>query len=156
MLQCFNLRQINNCNFCRQPTPVSHSPTNSSMCRISMVKAKLNRAPTSIRLVDLFMVILDGVIFQNLGEAEYACALYTYMRILGYPAEKISILTTYNGQAQLLRDVFDRRCSNNPLIGPPAKVKKFLTLSIFSMIELKCFLRISKIHSSVWEFSSNI
>lgn len=60
--------------------------------------------------------------YQNLGEAEYACALYTYMRILGYPAEKISILTTYNGQAQLIRDVFQRRCDTNPLIGMPAKV----------------------------------
>ncbi|CAO4382503.1 unnamed protein product [Caenorhabditis nigoni] len=60
--------------------------------------------------------------YQNLGEAEYAVALYTYMRILGYPAEKISILTTYNGQAQLIRDVCQRRCEANPLIGMPAKV----------------------------------
>ncbi|CAS00769.1 Protein CBG27386 [Caenorhabditis briggsae] len=59
--------------------------------------------------------------YQNLGEAEYAVALYTYMRILGYPAEKISILTTYNGQAQLIRDVCQRRCEANPLIGMPAK-----------------------------------
>uniref|UniRef100_A0A0K0D9B0 Intron-binding protein aquarius n=1 Tax=Angiostrongylus cantonensis TaxID=6313 RepID=A0A0K0D9B0_ANGCA len=60
--------------------------------------------------------------FQNLGEAEYAVALFTYMRIIGYPAEKISIITTYNGQAQLIRDVVERRCANNPLIGSPAKV----------------------------------
>ncbi|CAD6193408.1 unnamed protein product [Caenorhabditis auriculariae] len=60
--------------------------------------------------------------YQNLGEAEYAIALYTYMRILGYPAEKISIITTYNGQAQLLRDVAERRCANNPLIGLPGKI----------------------------------
>jgi len=49
-------------------------------------------------------------------------ALYTYMRILGYPAEKISIITTYNGQAQLLRDVVERRCAQNPLIGAPHKI----------------------------------
>ncbi|CAB3396590.1 unnamed protein product [Caenorhabditis bovis] len=60
--------------------------------------------------------------YQNLGEAEYAVALYTYMRILGYPADKISIITTYNGQAQLIRDVVQRRCTSNPLIGPPAKI----------------------------------
>ncbi|KAE9418231.1 hypothetical protein Angca_003479 [Angiostrongylus cantonensis] len=60
--------------------------------------------------------------YQNLGEAEYAVALFTYMRIIGYPAEKISIITTYNGQAQLIRDVVERRCANNPLIGSPAKV----------------------------------
>ncbi|KAL6742113.1 hypothetical protein Aduo_015304 [Ancylostoma duodenale] len=60
--------------------------------------------------------------YQNLGEAEYAVALFTYMRILGYPADKISIITTYNGQAQLIRDVVARRCANNPLIGAPAKI----------------------------------
>ncbi|VDD93074.1 unnamed protein product [Enterobius vermicularis] len=60
--------------------------------------------------------------YQNLGEAEYAVALYTYMRILGYPSEKVSILTTYNGQASLLRDVVEKRCANNPLIGSPHRI----------------------------------
>uniref|UniRef100_A0A914HES8 Intron-binding protein aquarius n=1 Tax=Globodera rostochiensis TaxID=31243 RepID=A0A914HES8_GLORO len=60
--------------------------------------------------------------YQNLGEAEYAVALFVYMRILGYPAHKISIITTYNGQAALLRDVVQRRCAENPFIGVPAKV----------------------------------
>ncbi|KAM3718101.1 RNA helicase aquarius [Dirofilaria immitis] len=60
--------------------------------------------------------------YQNLGEAEYAVALFTYMRILGYPAEKISIITTYNGQASLLRDVVQTRCAENPLIGAPHKI----------------------------------
>jgi intron-binding protein aquarius len=41
--------------------------------------------------------------YQNLGEAEYAVALYMYMRLLGYPANKISILTTYNGQKQKIK-----------------------------------------------------
>merc|ERR1719320_2335660 len=40
--------------------------------------------------------------FQNLAEAEYCVALFMYMRLLGYPAEKISILTTYNGQKHLI------------------------------------------------------
>ncbi|KAI1730104.1 AAA domain-containing protein [Ditylenchus destructor] len=60
--------------------------------------------------------------YQNLGEAEYAVALFAYMRILGYPAEKISIITTYNGQASLLRDIINKRCADNPLIGVPAKI----------------------------------
>ncbi|XP_064421049.1 RNA helicase aquarius [Latimeria chalumnae] len=60
--------------------------------------------------------------YQNLGEAEYAVALFMYMRLLGYPAEKISILTTYNGQKHLIRDVINQRCGNNPLIGRPSKV----------------------------------
>ena len=42
---------------------------------------------------------------QNLGEAEYAVAIYQYMRLLGYPAAKISILATYAGQRALIKDV---------------------------------------------------
>ncbi|CAG8678431.1 9133_t:CDS:10, partial [Funneliformis caledonium] len=60
--------------------------------------------------------------YQNLGEAEYVVAVYQYMRLLGYPAEKITILTTYNGQKALIRDVLSQRCSWNPLFGRPAKV----------------------------------
>lgn len=57
---------------------------------------------------------------QNLGEAEYAVALYQYMRLLGYPSEKISILTAYAGQRALIRDVLNHRCKNNRLFGLPA------------------------------------
>nr|WJH19508.1 RNA helicase aquarius [Euglena gracilis] len=60
--------------------------------------------------------------FQNLGEAEYVVAVYMYMRLLGYPAEKISILTTYNGQKFLIRDVLNHRCGENTVFGLPAKV----------------------------------
>ncbi|CAH1791178.1 unnamed protein product [Owenia fusiformis] len=60
--------------------------------------------------------------YQNLGEAEYVVAIFMYMRLLGYPAEKISILTTYNGQKHLIRDVVAQRCGTNPLIGWPAKI----------------------------------
>ncbi|KAI9715179.1 MAG: hypothetical protein M1812_006158 [Candelaria pacifica] len=60
---------------------------------------------------------------QNLGEAEYAVAVYQYMRLLGYPASKISILTTYAGQRSLIRDVLGHRCVKdrlqNRLFGPP-------------------------------------
>eukprot|EP00775_Hariotina_reticulata_P014486 gene14486-14606_t len=47
--------------------------------------------------------------YQNLGEAEYVVALFSMMRLLGYPASKISILTTYNGQKDLIRDVVEAR-----------------------------------------------
>lgn len=57
--------------------------------------------------------------FQNLGEAEYAVALYQYMRLLGYTASKISILTTYAGQKALIRDVLAHRCKGNGLFGLP-------------------------------------
>ncbi|KAF9175690.1 hypothetical protein BGX21_006167 [Mortierella sp. AD011] len=59
---------------------------------------------------------------QNLGEAEYVVAVYQYMRLLGYPAEKITILTTYNGQKDLIRDVLNQRCSWNPIFGKPARI----------------------------------
>ncbi|GAB6024502.1 hypothetical protein CHUAL_009656 [Chamberlinius hualienensis] len=60
--------------------------------------------------------------YQNLAEAEYCVATFMYMRMMGYPAEKISILTTYNGQKHLIRDVLNERCGKNPLIGKPSKV----------------------------------
>lgn len=56
---------------------------------------------------------------QNLGEAEYAVAIYQYMRLLGYPASSISILTTYAGQRALIQDVLAHRCAKNPLFGLP-------------------------------------
>ncbi|KAM7522426.1 hypothetical protein LguiA_012328 [Lonicera macranthoides] len=60
--------------------------------------------------------------YQNEGEAEYIVSVYMYMRLLGYPANKISILTTYNGQKLLIRDVINRRCIPYDFIGPPHKV----------------------------------
>jgi intron-binding protein aquarius len=60
--------------------------------------------------------------YQNLGEAEYVVALFMYMRLIGYPAAKITILTPYNGQKALLKDVVRQRCAWNPLFGEPAKI----------------------------------
>ena len=59
--------------------------------------------------------------YQNLGEAEYVVAVYQYMRLLGYPAEKISIITTYNGQKQLIQDIVSQRCKN-AIFGFPATI----------------------------------
>ncbi|KAK2594216.1 hypothetical protein QQS21_008058 [Conoideocrella luteorostrata] len=59
---------------------------------------------------------------QNLGEAEYAVAIYQYMRLLGYPADKISILTTYAGQRALVKDVLAHRCGKNTIFGMPKAV----------------------------------
>ena len=59
---------------------------------------------------------------QNIPEAEYTVALYQYMRLLGYPASKISILTTYAGQRALIRDVLNHRCKDNNLFGLPRHV----------------------------------
>lgn len=59
---------------------------------------------------------------QNLGEAEYAVALYQYMRLLGYPARSISILAAYAGQRDLIRDALAHRCKGNALFGLPRTV----------------------------------
>jgi intron-binding protein aquarius len=60
--------------------------------------------------------------YQNLGEAEYIVQMYMYMRLMGYPADKISIITTYNGQKALIKDVIAQRCATNPLFGSPARI----------------------------------
>jgi intron-binding protein aquarius len=59
--------------------------------------------------------------YQNLGEAEYVVAVYQFMRLMGYPAEKISILTTYNGQRHLIHDILRQRCRSR-IFGMPARV----------------------------------
>ena len=59
--------------------------------------------------------------YQNLGEAEYVVAVYQFMRLIGYPARKISIITTYNGQKHLIRDIINQRC-RGPLFGKPATI----------------------------------
>ena len=74
---------------------------------------------------------------QNLAEAEYVVGVFMYMRLLGYPAESISILTTYNGQKHLIRDVINQRCADNPLIGRPSKVGIGL-LKIHMQFESSC------------------
>jgi intron-binding protein aquarius len=61
--------------------------------------------------------------FQNLAEAEYVVAVYMYMRLLGYAAQDISILTTYNGQKELIRDVATAKCGGHPMFGMPDKVR---------------------------------
>ncbi|GFR52139.1 hypothetical protein Agub_g14654, partial [Astrephomene gubernaculifera] len=60
--------------------------------------------------------------YQNLGEAEYVAATFMFMRLMGYPAHKISILTTYNGQKALIRDVIEQRCAPYPQFGRPHRI----------------------------------
>lgn len=60
--------------------------------------------------------------YQNRGEAEYVVAVYKYMRTLGYPADKITILTTYNGQKELLREIVERECTSDAHLGSPSKI----------------------------------
>ena len=60
--------------------------------------------------------------FQNLGEAEYLASVFQYARLCRHRRDCISVLTTYASQKQLLRDVFARRCGQNPLFGMPANI----------------------------------
>ena len=60
--------------------------------------------------------------YQNEAEAEFVVLQFIYMRLLGYPADKITILTTYNGQKQKIREVLKERCGSNPFIGEPNKI----------------------------------
>jgi intron-binding protein aquarius len=56
--------------------------------------------------------------YQNVGEAEYAVALFQYMVLIGYSPHQISILTTYNGQRALINDILSQRCGDGtPLAG---------------------------------------
>jgi intron-binding protein aquarius len=59
---------------------------------------------------------------QNLGEAEYAVAIFMYMRLIGYPNESISILTSTYGQKELIKDVIRQRCGWNKFFGMPCVV----------------------------------
>ena len=99
---------------------------------VSLILCKLNTnqgfdPPTDQGVCDVTAceekhLIITMFVLQNLAEAEYVVALFMYMRLLGYPKEKVSILTTYNGQKHLIRDVIAQRCRDNPLIGMPHKV----------------------------------
>ncbi|CRG95233.1 P-loop containing nucleoside triphosphate, putative [Plasmodium gallinaceum] len=60
--------------------------------------------------------------YQNLLEAEMAVAIFMYMRLIGYSSDVITILTTYNGQKELILDILKKKCLYNKLIGMPKKV----------------------------------
>lgn len=60
--------------------------------------------------------------YQNEAEAEFVVLQFIYMRLQGYPADKITILTTYNGQKQKIKEVLKERCGTNPFIGEPSKI----------------------------------
>lgn len=53
--------------------------------------------------------------FENEGEAEYIVATYQYLRLLNYPASSITILTTYNGQKNLIKKILKKRCLQGKL-----------------------------------------
>eukprot|EP01053_Blabericola_migrator_P000810 Blabericola_migrator_1__809@NODE_11_length_24785_cov_110_100736_g8_i0_p1_GENE_NODE_11_length_24785_cov_110_100736_g8_i0NODE_11_length_24785_cov_110_100736_g8_i0_p1_ORF_typecomplete_len1530_score316_00Aquarius_N/PF16399_5/1_5e104AAA_11/PF13086_6/9_2e33AAA_12/PF13087_6/1_5e31AAA_30/PF13604_6/9_7e10AAA_30/PF13604_6/0_00068AAA_19/PF13245_6/3_5e03AAA_19/PF13245_6/7_2e13UvrDhelicase/PF00580_21/3_3e03UvrDhelicase/PF00580_21/8_7e08Viral_helicase1/PF01443_18/27Viral_helicase1/PF01443_18/0_00021DEAD/PF002 len=60
--------------------------------------------------------------YQNEIEANMVVATYAFMRMVGYPADKISVLAWYNGQKDLLKKLFKDKCQWNPLLGLPKRI----------------------------------
>jgi intron-binding protein aquarius len=60
--------------------------------------------------------------FQNIGEAQFVISVFQFLRLCGHPADRITILTPYNGQKQLLQDLVEQRCAPFPVFGRPSKV----------------------------------
>ena len=60
--------------------------------------------------------------YQNLAEAEYVISTFMYMCLIGYDPKIITILTTYNGQKALIKDIYKQKCSWNPIFNSPAKI----------------------------------
>ena len=60
--------------------------------------------------------------FYNLAEAEYCIGLYMYMCLIGYNSNQISILTTYNGQKELIKEIFSKKCGWNKLFSNIGKI----------------------------------
>ena len=91
--------------------------SSASWAHVSFVQVHASEVRVECELESLHAVA------QNLGEAEQVVAVYQYMRLRGYPADKISILTTYNGQRALISDVIESRCARHPAFGRPLKVR---------------------------------
>lgn len=75
-----------------------------------------------------------------------------YMRLLGYPPHKITILTTYNGQKHLIRDVLAKRCASNPVFGMPDKVGRDNGIFFFSKKYFECLVNVV-LHRSLLDLS---
>jgi intron-binding protein aquarius len=60
--------------------------------------------------------------YQNLAEAEYVVGTYMFMCLNGYDPNKITILTTYKGQNDLIKDIIKQKCEWNPYFKIPHKV----------------------------------
>ncbi|KAK2941736.1 putative RNA helicase aquarius [Blattamonas nauphoetae] len=59
---------------------------------------------------------------ENTEEARFAVELFKYLRLIGHPPHTISILTPYNGQRALIRDIVQRECAAHKDFGRPHKI----------------------------------
>ncbi|KAK2940293.1 putative RNA helicase aquarius [Blattamonas nauphoetae] len=58
---------------------------------------------------------------ENTEEARFAVELFKYLRLIGHPPHTISILTPYNGQRALIRDIVQRSAAHKDF-GRPHKI----------------------------------
>ena len=60
--------------------------------------------------------------YYNLAEAEYCIGIFMYMCLVGYNPSQISILTTYNGQKELIKEIYNKKCGWNKLFSNIGKI----------------------------------
>ncbi len=98
--------------------------------------------------------------YTNMGEALYILATFQYMRLIGYPNEKISIITSYDSQMELIQKLFMQRCLNNPKFGMPASIStidKFKGLQndiiLVSMVRTNSLISSKDIQNFIYSLS---
>ena len=60
--------------------------------------------------------------YYNLPEAEYCIGIYMYMCLVGYNPENITILCAYNGQKELIKEIYNKKCTWNKLFNGIGKI----------------------------------
>ena len=60
--------------------------------------------------------------YYNLAEAEYCIGLFMYMCLIGYSASQITILCSYKGQKELIKEIYTKKCSWNNLFNNIGKI----------------------------------
>ena len=60
--------------------------------------------------------------YYNLPEAEYCIGIFMYMCLTGYNPENITILCTYNGQKELIKEIYNKKCTWNKLFSGISKI----------------------------------
>ena len=98
-------------------------PTNSK------IKSKKQFANAGVMYPTQFVDVHEGQEllcpqggYQNIQEAEYVVSMYQYLRLCGHSARSIAILTTYDDQTALIKDVMNLRCVDSPHFGKPSEV----------------------------------
>ena len=60
--------------------------------------------------------------YYNLPEAEFCIGIFMYMCLIGYKPENITILCTYKGQKDLIKEIYKKKCGWNNLFNNIGKI----------------------------------